>query len=39
MKSVAYQNLTALLVEAIKEQQTQIDELKSAIENLKKEVN
>jgi hypothetical protein len=36
MKSVAYQNLTALLVEAIKEQQTQIDELKSAIENLKK---
>ena len=35
MKSVAYQNLTALLIEAIKEQQKQIEDLKTDIENLK----
>ena len=31
MKSVAYGNITAVLIEAIKEQQKQIDELKSII--------
>lgn len=31
MKSVAYGNITAILIEAIKEQQKQIDELKSII--------
>jgi hypothetical protein len=34
-KSVAYGNITALLIEAIKEQQTQIDDLKSQITKLK----
>lgn len=32
---VSYQHLTAVLVEAIKEQQTQIDSLRKEIENLK----
>ena len=36
IKSVAYQNVVALLIEAIKEQQKQIEELKVSIENLKK---
>jgi len=36
MKSVAYSNITAVLVEAIKEQEHQIDELKKQIEELKK---
>ena len=35
-KSVAYGNISALLVEAIKEQQDQINTLKQEIENLKK---
>jgi Chaperone of endosialidase len=35
IKSVAYQNLVGLLVEAIKEQQSQIDILKIEIQNLK----
>ena len=35
-KSVAYGNMVGVLIEAIKEQQLQIDELKSQIENLKK---
>jgi hypothetical protein len=39
MKSVAYQNLTALLIEAIKEQQKQIEDLKSAVEDLKSQLN
>jgi hypothetical protein len=34
--SVSYGNVTALLVEAIKEQQTQIEELKSIINALTK---
>ena len=33
--SVAYGNITAVLIEAIKEQQTQIDELKEEIKKLK----
>jgi hypothetical protein len=36
MKSVAYSNITAVLVEAVKEQQQQIDELKREIDELKK---
>jgi hypothetical protein len=36
--AMAYQNLNALLVEAMKEQQTQIEDLKSQKENLVKEV-
>jgi endosialidase-like protein len=36
IKSVAYGNMTPILLEAIKEQQQQIDELKKAIEDLKK---
>jgi hypothetical protein len=36
MKSVAYANMTAVLLQAIKEQQQQIDELKKAISDLKK---
>jgi hypothetical protein len=35
IKSVAYGNLTAVLIEAIKEQQKQIDELREEIKNLK----
>lgn len=35
LKSIAYQNFVALLVEAIKDQQKQIDELKTEINNLK----
>jgi len=33
-KSVAYGNVTAILIEAIKEQQKQIEELKSKINKL-----
>ena len=33
--SVAYGNITAVLIEAIKQQQLQIDELKAEIKNLK----
>lgn len=36
MKSVRYGNITAVLVEAMKEQQSQIEELKAEIEELKK---
>jgi hypothetical protein len=36
MKSVAYANTVALLIEAIKEQQTQIEELKTLIHGLTK---
>ncbi len=36
MKSVAYANMTPVLLEAIKEQQQQIDDLKKAIEELKR---
>lgn len=36
LKSVAYGNLVAPLIEAVKEQQKQIDALKAEIENLKK---
>jgi hypothetical protein len=36
IKSVAYSNMTAVLVEAIKEQQQQIEELKKEVEELKK---
>jgi len=35
--SVAYQNIVGVLVEAIKEQQKQIEDLRSSIEELKKE--
>jgi len=35
LKSVQYGNLVALLIEAIKEQQKQIDELKKTVEALK----
>jgi len=35
LKSVSYGNLVAPLIEAIKEQQKQIDELKAEIEVLK----
>jgi len=35
-KSVAYSKLSAVLVEAIKEQQKQIEELKKEVEALKK---
>ncbi len=38
MKSVSYSNMVALLVEAIKEQQTQAEELKQQIEKLKQEI-
>jgi hypothetical protein len=34
-KSIEYANLTALLVEAVKEQQKQIDELKGELSTLK----
>ena len=34
VKSVAYQNMVAILIEAIKEQQKQIEELKSRLDNL-----
>jgi len=37
-KSVAYGNLVGYLIEAIKEQQKQIDQSKTEIENLKKEI-
>ena len=37
IKSVAYQNVVALLIEAIKEQQKQIEDLRSSIEELKNE--
>jgi hypothetical protein len=36
IRSVAYGNITAVLIEAIKEQQSQIDELKNQVELLKK---
>ena len=36
MKSVAYANMTPILVQAIKEQQQQIDELRREVEELKK---
>jgi hypothetical protein len=39
IKSVAYQNVVGLLVEAIKEQQRQIEDLKSAVEDLKSQLN
>jgi hypothetical protein len=35
VKSVAYSNMTPVLLQAIKEQQQQIDELKKEIEKLK----
>jgi hypothetical protein len=35
MYSVAYGNLVALLIEGMKEQQTQIEELKNEIKELK----
>ena len=34
-KTVDYEKLTAVLVEAVKEQQEQIDELKKEVEELK----
>ena len=37
IKSVAYQNMVAVLIEAIKEQQVQIDELREEIKKLKGE--
>ena len=36
IKNVSYGNITALLIEAIKEQQEQINNLKQEIQNLKK---
>jgi hypothetical protein len=36
MKSVAYGNITAVLIEAIKEQQVQIEELKARLDGLTK---
>jgi putative lipoic acid-binding regulatory protein len=36
IKSVSYGNITALLIEAIKEQQDQINNLKKEVEELKK---
>ena len=36
IKSVAYANMTPVLLQAIKEQQQQIDELKKEVEELKK---
>jgi hypothetical protein len=36
MKSVAYGNITALLIEALKEQQEQIEELKARLDGLTK---
>ena len=39
MKSVSYNELTAVLVQAIKEQQTIIDDLKASIETLKNQIN
>jgi hypothetical protein len=36
MKSVAYGNITALLIEALKEQQEQIEELKAQLDGLTK---
>ena len=39
MKSVAYQNVVSLLIEAIKEQQKQIEDLKSAVEDLKSQLD
>lgn len=38
MKSVAYQNIVALLIEAIKEQQKQIEDLKTSIDELKSQL-
>jgi flagellar biosynthesis chaperone FliJ len=35
VKSVAYQNMVALLIEAIKEQQKQISDLKEEVDKLK----
>jgi len=39
MKSVAYQNVVALLIEAIKEQQNQIEGLKMLVDQLKSKLN
>jgi hypothetical protein len=39
MKSIAYQNFVALLVEAIKEQQNEISYLKEEVKNLKDNLN
>jgi hypothetical protein len=36
-KAVKYDKLTALLIEAVKEQQTQIDELKDLVKKLQKD--
>ncbi len=38
-KAVSYQNLTSLLVEGVKEQQSQIDDLKKEVDRLQKELN
>jgi hypothetical protein len=38
-KSVAYQNMVAVLIEAIKEQQSSIEELKKEVELLKTSMN
>jgi hypothetical protein len=39
MKSVAYQNIVGLLIESIKEQQKQIEDLKTSIDELKSQLN
>ena len=38
-KSISYSKVTPILVEAVKEQQNQIDELKNQIDELKKQIN
>ena len=38
-KSVAYQNMVAVLIEAVKEQQKSINELKKEVEKLKSNQN
>jgi hypothetical protein len=37
-KAVAYQNVTALLVEAMKQQQSQIDALRATVEQLRAQI-